>query len=259
MKLVQRMFFELWASSFLIILMDALLTGMFFFAFFYLIFTFFKIYYIYAFAFSSLFFLISFIKKLRRNKILEVEQRYPDLKEKLRTSKDYEKKENLVVLALHTEVLNQVKEVDVNAFLNIKKSFLKVGGTCMILFLILFISSVDFDFFDITTAVATQTAPIVNRIKSRIVPDKIEVGETQDFMEDGTLADLGDEQLNLSLDVYNTGLDLDQIEEGKKNDFGGAFPDETGAVAQEHYNEIISEEYKETIKDYFNKINKVEK
>ena len=111
MKLVQRMFFEISFISFLIVFLDAFITGIFFFTVFHLLFTFFKIHFYYAIIASSLFFLISFIKKLKRNKILEIEKKYPELKERLRTSKDYKSIENPVVLALHTEILNSINIV----------------------------------------------------------------------------------------------------------------------------------------------------
>lgn len=256
MRLVQRMFFEIYASSFIIQFMDALLTGVLFFSFFYMLFTFFKIFYLYAIAFSLLFFMVSFIKKLRKNKILEIERRYPDLKERLRTSKDYEQKENLVVLALHTEVLNAIKEVDINAFLNIKKLSIKVVGISACLFMILFLSSLDFDFFDITSQVVLGAAPVLTKIQSTIGRNKIHVQDSPDLMDEGRIAGLGDENLNLTLDVFSTDVDVGDIEPPEVNDYDGAFPDEMGASAEEQYYERISDEHRDVIKDYFKKISR---
>lgn len=256
MRLIERMFAEIYISSFILILLDALLTGFLFFTLFYLVFIFFKIPSLYAVLLSLVFFAISFIKKLRRNKILEIEQKYPDLKERLRTSKDYQDAQNMVVMELHSEVMNAIHEVDVISFLDINKIFLKVGGITVIVFIMLFVSAYDFDFFDITQGVAQIASPIMSRFSAQIDKEDLIVGDDPDFSEEGRLAELGDEEINMTLDIFSTDIDTSHIDTGDENDFEGAFPPRTGATAQEQYSEQIADEYKETIRSYFEKINR---
>ena len=67
---------------------------------------------------------------------------------------------------------------------------------------------------------------------------------------------MGDKDFNLTIDTYNTELDISDISAGEKNDYGGHYPEEVKGAAQEVYEEGIPEEYKEIIKTYFKKINK---
>jgi hypothetical protein len=57
------------------------------------------------------------------------------------------------------------------------------------------------------------------------------------------------------VETSNTELDISNIEDTKKNDYGGHYPDEVKGAAEEVYEEGIPEEYKEVIKEYFKKIN----
>lgn len=258
MRLVRRMFLEIVISSLLLLFFDSLLTALLFFSFFYLVFTFFRIDMLFAGISSLLFFLISFIRKLRVNRILELEKKYPELKEKLRTSYDHTDTENPVALALHTEVINQVGIVDINAFLNYKKLFIKVMGVSALFFITIVISSYGFDFFNITEKAGVPMMPVVNKVKDFAAKtvDRLPLRQQEDYSDEGTIAKLGDEELNIGVDVFNTDIDITQIEEPKKNDFGDSYPEEVGAYAQEIYDEKISEEHREIIKNYFEKISR---
>jgi hypothetical protein len=60
--------------------------------------------------------------------------------------------------------------------------------------------------------------------------------------------------MNLSLDVFNTDIDVSEIEEPEKNDFGETYPEETGVDPQEVYEDKIDEEHRDIIKKYFDSI-----
>jgi hypothetical protein len=254
MNLIKKMFFELFISSLFVALFDAVITGVLFFSIIYFLAIFFAFDEIYAVGAGAFALVLSFAVKLKRNKVLEIEKKYPDLREKLRTSSDYKEQENMVVLALHTEVLNQINEVDVNAFINPRKLIMKVGAVCLLLFIVLMISVGNFNFFTLTNRF--KDSPFLNKMHNPLSGDSMPIKETTDFLKDGKIAKLGDEQKNLSLDIYNTELDLNVIEPPKKNDYGGSFPEEISGFAQESYNEKISDEYKDSIKGYFDEINK---
>ena len=92
MKSVKKLFTEIVISSLLLIFLDSLITTIFFFSFFMLLFHFIGLKLIYAVYPSIIFFIISFFKKVKINEILELEEKYPELREKLRSSYDYQDK-----------------------------------------------------------------------------------------------------------------------------------------------------------------------
>ncbi|MBN1503362.1 hypothetical protein JW930_07520 [Candidatus Woesearchaeota archaeon] len=258
MRLVKKMFFEIIFSSIALLFLDSLLTALLFFSLFYFVFTFFRIDILFAALISTVFFLISFIKKIRQNKIMVLEKRYPQLEEKLRTSYDCSSDDNPVALALHTDVINLVTNADINAFLNSKKLLIKVSGVSVLLFLTIVISAYGFDVFRITERIGIPIQPVVNRIKDIAVDisNRVPLRQTTEYMENGKVAQLGDQELNITIDTYNTDIDINEINEPEKNDFGGSFPAEVGGYAQESYEEDISTEHREVIKDYFKRISR---
>ncbi|MFH0874468.1 MAG: hypothetical protein V1859_00895 [archaeon] len=257
MKLVKDMFNELIVSSVLLQLMDAFFSGMMFFAIGIFILSFLGGFPLYYSAIPALpFFVFSFFKKLKVNKIIKLEDNYPQLREKLRTSKDYRDKENTVVSVLHTEVLNLVNKADINALLDKKMLAIKIGLISFFFFMTLFITSVGFNAYDLSK-MFSKTPISLDAIRARtnnFMGKDPDLSMTQDLLKEGSMAQLGDKELNLSLDVFDTEVDITQIEKPKKNDFGESFPDEAEDSGQEIYNEEITEEHKEVIKNYFDKI-----
>jgi hypothetical protein len=255
MKLVQGLFKEIAISSLAVIFFDSFITGFLVFVVLYFLFTFFRIDAVFAFLPVLIGFLFSFIRKLRRNKVVDIEQHYPQLKEMLRTSNDYKDKSNPVVLALHTEVINKASVIDIVALLNHKKLFWKFFFISVMLFSTLVIASSGLHFFDVSNAISKS--PLMERIRDagrRILPEEFNFELKKNYSENPDIAQLTEDELNITLDIYNTELDINEITPPEKNDFGGEYPESIGGIAQDIYSDKIPQEHKETIKDYFDKI-----
>ncbi|MBD3204035.1 hypothetical protein GF327_07070 [Candidatus Woesearchaeota archaeon] len=256
MRIAKSLFTELIISSLIVIFFDSLVTAIFFFSVSAFILSFLDFSLIYGIYPSALFFLISFIKKLRINKIHKLEEKYPELREKLRTSSDYKNKNNSVVMALHSEVVSLMSKVDINAIINQKKIFLKVTGICVLYFLIIMLTAYNFRLPMISEKISNLPVDmgLIKLKAGDYIKDKINYGVENEYLENSSIAELGDEEMNLSLDVYNTEIDISEINEPNKNDFGESFPGEVDPDAQEIYDEKISDEYRKAIKNYFEKI-----
>jgi len=243
-------------SSLLILFFDSFITAFLVFVGLYFLFTFFRVDVIAAIIPVVVIFLISFIRKIRQNRIKEIEKNYPDLKEMLRTSRDYQNKQNSVTLALHTQVINKVNKVDINSLLDPNRLFWKFLIISIVLFSTIALSATGVHFFDVSNAISSS--PIIGRIRDsgkKFINDNLNFLIKEDYLEDPDISELGDDEVNLSLDIFSTELDINDISDPEENDFGGDYPDSIGGIAQDTYTDKIPEEHKETIKDYFEKIN----
>ena len=242
--------------SLVLIFFDAFFTGLVFFSLFFWVFTFLKIELILASLPGIFFFILSLIRKLSINKILKIEKEYPELKEKLRTSRDYRDSQFPVVMALHTEVMNLINKVDINALLNNRKLFLKISGILVLLFSTLIISSANFNIYSITSALSINSEKIegIREKADKLISTEVNFRMAQDFLENGSKAELGKDEINLTLDIHNTDIDVSKIDNPDENDFGEIYPENVEGSGQESYEENLEDEHKEVIKNYFKKL-----
>lgn len=253
---IKKTYQDLVVTSIILNFFDATLTALVVMAVSYLIIYFYRFNFLIAIVVAIGFFIRSFIRKIKQNKIILLENKYPDLKERLRTSYDNQDASNTVVNSLHNDILDMIEKVDVNAYLNPKRLAFKVISICAIMFFVLYISSVGFDILDLKTRIVHSSFYQKINSAAKDLFDKPGELTERPKLSEPRLLDLGDKDMNVTIDTYNTKLDISQIEESEKNDFGGHYPDEVKGAAQESYEEDIPEEYKEVIKDYFGKINK---
>jgi hypothetical protein len=254
---VKRMYNEILVTSLIMNFFDALLTFGAVFAIGFFITYFYGLSILFAFAVALVFFIRSLYLKIKQNKILLLETRYPDLKERLRTSYDYQERTNTVINDLHSDILSIMKKVDVNAFLNGKELFLKVFLICFLMTGTLYLSAIGFDIFSIRDSIVRSGAyKKANDFASGIFGQNIQETKNRPLLDKPRLITIGDKELNLSIDAYDTELDMNDISNPDKNDYGGNYPGEIAGEAQQVYEENIPEEYKEAIKEYFKKINK---
>jgi hypothetical protein len=250
------MYSELIVTSLFLNFFDAFLTfGAIFSVGFFIVY-FYRLSYLFALVPAVVLFIRSLYLKIRQNKILLLESKYPDLKERLRTSYDNQSTENTVVNELHSDILGVIKDMDVNAFLTKKKLILKVGVILLMLISTLYFSSNGFDILDIRNAIVKSTA--FSRASGFVLgafdKSRDEV-QNREKLEKAKLIKSGTNEFNVSIQAYNTELDISKINNPEKNDFGGNYPAEVTGAAQETYDEKIPEEYKDAVKTYFKKIN----
>ena len=123
---IRKLYNELLATSVILNFFDALLTAMLIFSISYFLFYFNRVNVLFGVALSILFFFKSFYTKIKSNKILIIEDKYPDLKMRLRTSYDYKSNSNTIIDSLHKDIAKYMKKVDVNAYLSMRKIIAKV-------------------------------------------------------------------------------------------------------------------------------------
>ncbi len=254
---IKSMYTELIVTSLFLNLFDAFLTfGAIFSAGFFLSY-FYRLNYLFALVPAIVLFLRSLYIKIKQNKILLLESKYPGLKERLRTSYDHQEASNTVVNELHSDIIGTMKDIDVNTFLTNKKLSIKVSIILVMLVSTLYFGSIGFDILDIKNMILKS--PIYNRASGFLLgafdKPRDEVKD-RDKLDKPRLITTGKEEFNVSIQAYNTELDISKINNPEKNGFGGNYPDEVSGASQEVYEEKIPEEYKDAVKEYFKVINK---
>ena len=149
-----------------------------------------------------------------------------------------------------------MNKVDINALINKKKLIIKVLGTTFFFFCVILASSYNFDIYMFSKEFV-NTPLDVRQIRGKannFIKDKINLEYRENFSNNGSVAKLGNDTMNLSLDIYNTEIDISDIEEPEKKEFEEIYPQEMDADSQEIYEDNIQDEHKNIIKNYFNEL-----
>lgn len=254
---IKKMYHEVFFTSIFLNFLDAFLTAAAAFSIVYFIAYFYRLSFLIAVAIGVIFFIRSIILKIKQNKIILLEKKFPELKEKLRTSFDYQDKSNTVINELHSEIINIMKKVDLNAFLNNKTISIKLLLVVFMLMSTLYLSSIGFDILDIKSAVVnSELYKRTVKFTQDIFDETREEVKNRPLLQDPRLIAVGSQELNISIDTYNTELDINDIGDAEKNDFGGHYPEEISGAAQEIYQDQIPEEHRDVVKEYFKKISR---
>lgn len=252
---IRKLYNELLLTTLVLNFFDSVLTGIAAFSISYIFIYFYRLKYYFSIIIAIVFFIRSFYKKTKQNKILLLEEKYPDLKERLRTSFDYKSRSNPVIDSLHNDIAIMMRKIDVNAYLSSKKLAIKVFVICLSLSSVLYMASIGMDVLEIKVRV--ENSDFYRRagaVVDSIFEKRDEILD-RPWLKDPRLLDLGNKENNVSIDTYNTELDITDITEPEKNDYGGHYPEEIKGAAEEIYEEGIPEEHKQVIKEYFKKIN----
>ncbi len=244
-----------------LVIFETVLNTLLIFLLFFALFTLLGINVLYAIVPSILYLIIVIHRKLKVNKLLVVEHKYPLLKEKLRTAADNLGIENPVVNELHDEIVSELKNVEATSFVNMFYVSYKI-------LLALLLGS------GIVVAAQYQVSldyqklifenPLVNYIKTtqeanRAVQGGFKIegfGREEELFGDITpIIKKGDSTLEVIIDASEYPLDLKDIKE-REEDID-TFPSEicyqtqAGCEAAESFNENIPKENTDLIKKYF--------
>ncbi len=192
--------------------------------------------------------------KLRENKYIKVEKKYPELNEKIRTAVDNIYTDNPVVNELREEVSRDIKGVDYAGFFKEKRSSYKIMLIILLCFGMLFLAKYDVGFeldmraaFSFIEGGEGNATGIVSDIISATTsgPDEAIFGEEY-------LAELGDEVQTISMNRAGYEINMDDVKDPSLKDFEQSlFPEDVGIEKAGVYVQKDLEEHKELVKNYF--------
>lgn len=210
---------------------------------------------LYALLPSLVYLIVASYSKIKKNKAEIVEEKYDELKEKLRTAEDNIDLENPIVDELQSEVIREVRKVRVSSFVNTRRVAYKVTGCVILCFTIIFLATLNIHFFDFTV--------VFDKIPKYIIGegspgDELGEGDLGAGMYSGdddiygaeSIAIIGDEELNIEIKSVNFEISVRNIKEAAEKHFDEQFPDDVFLSASEGATEDNIED-KELIKNYF--------
>ena len=235
MKPIKRIFTEIKIRFTLLAIFNSIISTISIYSLFFILLMFTNLNVLFALIPGIITFVIFFEKNMMQNPIREIEEKYPDLNERLRTSKDNFNKENLVIHHLNSEITNKIKKVSMFSFFEVKKTLVMSSISGVMIFSIIYLSSLNLghviDLSNLTPNLGSQfdIASITG------VDEEIEFEKwKKDIYQQRSVALLGKQSLNITVDVSNSELDLSQIKEVRKRDFRITLKSRSSSSIQEN-------------------------
>lgn len=205
-------------------------------------------------------FLVHFIlfgrKRVKEMSYRYVESRVPALKERLRTAADNLEKDNEVVKSLNRDVLAEMKHVKTLAFLDDRRLVIKMLTISVLSIIIIIFSASNFAIIGWKDAVSEINQALSG--EESIYQNLTEIeryGEgSEDIFGKESVAELGLEELDLKLDSAASGVNINKVKDVEEKEFGSTFPKDIYATSDSSYNERISKENQEIVKNYYEQI-----
>ncbi len=237
----------------------------------------FNISFIFSIVPSIFYFFFMVYKRKNLTSIKTVENKYPILHEALRTANDTISEDNYLVNELREQVRNKVKNVSASTFIDIKGDLLKITLSIGLIFLLLSLSickgtsdtcrkvfektdiKANIDKLDFKDIYSQFNKDEVRAFDIRGVPtaDKYDVNARQVILDDESMANLGDDKIKIQIKLANDQIDIrDVSDDVTKKNFMGMDIGEIDIATDVSFEEDISKEHKEIVKNYFDSINK---
>lgn len=210
---------------------------------------------------AAAYFVVVMALKYNKSKVIEVEKKYPALDERIRTAEDNLDKSNDIVLNLQEEIKRKLKNVESASFFRSRETTLKIIASVILCFLIIFMNSFNYGGINVKTIFPP---PKVSHLQ---LGDDDEGASSQfaggpgggsNIETDQTgisgVAELGEEELELSLDAEGYELNIRDVKEVKKRVFDEVFPSAVGSTSAAVFEENIPKEQQEVVNNYFKSI-----
>lgn len=186
-----------------------------------------------------------------------VEEKVPELKEQLITAADNLDKEYEIVESLNKDVLKHMKKTMTSYFFSFGKLTRELFLLFVVAFLIIGASAYNVRFLD--------TYEAVNELKNYKAFKDYDVNEVlleyeegdpeaDDIYGDKSIAELGNEQLQLELNPVKSDADISKTQEPEHRKFRSTIPTEIAASTDASYEESIPKGYQKIVKSYFREI-----
>jgi len=233
-------------------------------------------------AFAGLYLLTELVSSSTQNPLIQVEKRYPDLDEELRTVRDSFAQDNELVTDLRKDVFRKARKyIDMGDFVDFRQLTARVLSIFFLSFTIILIASLnvrivdagevydlgkDFldDLKDQTIAAGREEFTVVqgdgqltNRFKKLAATAGINSGdlESGEIFGDAQLAELGGERLTVEIRPTDFEVSLDNFEAVEKKDFQDvAFSGNVESIQSLGLEETINIEEQAIVKRYFDKL-----
>ena len=194
-------------------------------------------------AITFFFFMICLIKRTKKLKLKVMEDANPQISEMLRTANDNKSQENVMALALFEDLRRKMKTTSAGNLLEGKKIFVRIISAIVIVFLIIFVSSLNINMEKIKINFGsfklpfTQSEPIEGNLTELVF------NETDVMFGDADVARLGNDRINLNVNPSLSEIDFNKISDAEDQALReGGVPEEIGITADAFDNNEVLDE-----------------
>ncbi|MBS3106591.1 hypothetical protein J4419_02930 [Candidatus Woesearchaeota archaeon] len=192
---------------------------------------------------AAAYFFSSIAVQARFDRVRRIEERFPDLNEKLRTARDYKDRESMVLDSLEDDVVTGLKQVELKAFLP------QINVWILVLALIFSVSATLYlassgvkilDFSDVMDAARES----FNQANEEEIQEGQFTGTEESFMQ------VGEEKIAVEITPIGSELDFSEVTDPQAT-FSTSFPKEAFISSGAAYESEFTEDQQLLIKRYF--------
>lgn len=188
----------------------------------------------------------------------DVESKYPELNEKLRTVHDNVNKTNDITDSLKEDVLKFLHSISLSYFIDFHMAYLKV-----LLVAIFSVLIVVFAFLNVNLDVNMGFKLITdgNAVGANVSAQNMDLdyfeGNLSDVLGKKSVAKIGNKELNLIINPAESDADVNNIKKVSQEDFNSpSFPKEIYTSYDVSYNDKIAKDNQKLVKSYFEQISR---
>ena len=181
-------------------------------------------------------------KRVSTKTLRDIEEKYPELREKLRTAADTADQENVLVLRLRLEVINVIRTIAMSSLIDSKKILISIGKILCIALLIIGVSTYNIQIIDLKDIL--HHADIFGVLREKLlkghIPDSLLNSDMKAINENTALNDLNNQQQLRKL------LGKEQLD--------AELPDDIFKGTDKTFEETMSKKKRIYIRNYFSKV-----
>jgi len=187
-----------------------------------------------------------------------VEEKVPELKEKISTVADNLTRNNPVIEELNDDVLKGMHLIRTSYFFSFGRMTRELLTLAVLAFLVTGVSAYDVQFVDFSKVIDDVSGLGVFKGNYDINGELLEYDEnmSDDIYGNKSVAVLGNEELKVQINPVLSDVDISKIEEPRERNFRSRAPDEISAETDSSYEDSIPKDYQTIVKNYFKEITK---
>ena len=243
---IKRLFVELYYEVFKISLLHATTDAVIFFMIALNITTLLRLKFYFALGAALIFLIGDVIYRMKKTTLQQIEEKNPQIRDILRTARDYVEGSDFMVLAMFEELIQKMKSVSAGSILNQQNLVVKVFVVCLLSFSVIIISAnnihVPESVFDPDTYYNWFSSPG----KERLDFYTIDFNDSDELIYgDPEMAELGNQMLEIHINPSINEMSFENVKEPEEKEFErGTFPTEIAAVSDASSEEKLPKESK---------------
>lgn len=206
---------------------------------------------------TVIFFVATIVIRVNRARLKDMEDANPQLREMLRTAHDNQKESSTMSEALFVELKGKMRTASSGNLMDSKKIMLRVVSAVIIVFLIVFTSSIELNMkkidipFDKLRFLSNSDSHKMGNITELVY------NETEVVYGDASIAKLGNDVVNLNINPTMNDIDFDKVSDAEQTKLtAGGVPQEIGINPDAFNNQKMLDDA-EAAANYSQRISKI--